>query len=355
MDARGTGRLRELDCLRGVAAFTVLVSHYTVFLQTEYHLPIGPFRRLQGHWAVWLFFLISGYVIFMTLTKTRRPLDFVASRFSRLYPAYWSGVLFTAAVLVLLGRPGEAVSWPRVAANLTMLHEWLGVHSVDGVYWTLVAELAFYAAMLLLFAGGLLGRIRLVGGVWLAAVAAHAALERFAGLDLPEIVRLTLLLRFAGLFVAGMVFYLIHTGRGRPWDHALIAACFLATLAGLASAGYGRLDFAALGVVFATFYLLIYGRLRRIVVGPLVFLGAVSYPLYLIHFGAGLAVIRVAVGAGLSPVAAALLTTGLMLLAAAGISFLVEQPALRYLRDRYAAWKAGPALPAGAVTSRSTA
>lgn len=43
--------------------------------------------------------MISGFVIFMTLNHCRRPLDFIFSRFSRLYPMYWMGVLCSTWVI----------------------------------------------------------------------------------------------------------------------------------------------------------------------------------------------------------------------------------------------------------------
>src|SRR5690348_9141450 len=81
-------RIKGLDALRGVAACSVLVFHYTTNYQRVYgHHGAMPFSFPYGPFGVQLFFLISGFVIFMTLEKTSRPSDFVRSRFSRLFPA----------------------------------------------------------------------------------------------------------------------------------------------------------------------------------------------------------------------------------------------------------------------------
>ena len=66
-------RLVELDALRGIAAMAVVAYHYT----THYANQIGHLTRLRfgfpaGNYGVHLFFLISGFVIFMTLERTRR-------------------------------------------------------------------------------------------------------------------------------------------------------------------------------------------------------------------------------------------------------------------------------------------
>ena len=89
-------RLVEIDALRGVAALAVVLFHYTTRF-TELFKP-GTLPTISfpgGHYGVNLFFIISGFVIFMTLEKTARPLDFVVSRFSRLFPAYWAAIFLT--------------------------------------------------------------------------------------------------------------------------------------------------------------------------------------------------------------------------------------------------------------------
>src|SRR2546430_2652712 len=101
MIAGGKPRFAELDLLRGVAALWVVLFHYT----TQYSRLYVPDRRdllgfefPDGTLGVYLFFMISGFVIFMTLHRSERPLDFVVSRFARLYPAYWAGIVLTATM-----------------------------------------------------------------------------------------------------------------------------------------------------------------------------------------------------------------------------------------------------------------
>ena len=78
-------RIAELDSLRGLAAVSVLVFHLTA----SYAESLPEQRRgfinfnVGGMLGVQLFFIISGFVIFMTVERTRRPIDFVWSRFSR--------------------------------------------------------------------------------------------------------------------------------------------------------------------------------------------------------------------------------------------------------------------------------
>src|SRR6218665_1067637 len=141
-------RLLEIDALRGIAAMAVVLFHYTTRLRELY--PTTPetlFSVPWGHHGVNLFFILSGFVIFMTLERASRPMDFVVSRFSRLYPAYWFSVALTFAVVAWLGLEGKSVSPGAAIGNLLMFHSLFHIPHVDGVYWTLEVELLFYCRM----------------------------------------------------------------------------------------------------------------------------------------------------------------------------------------------------------------
>ncbi|MBL8484418.1 MAG: acyltransferase, partial [Rhodocyclaceae bacterium] len=139
-------RLVEVDALRGIAALAVVFFHYTTRFDQLYPGYEPPSLAMPlGHYGVNLFFIISGFVIFMTLDRTSRPMDFVMSRFSRLFPAYWTAIVLTFVVTHQLGLPGKLVGLDTLLVNVTMIQGLLGFGHVDGVYWTLEVELLFYA------------------------------------------------------------------------------------------------------------------------------------------------------------------------------------------------------------------
>jgi peptidoglycan/LPS O-acetylase OafA/YrhL len=77
-------RLAELDALRRLAAFAVVLFHYS----TRYDVLFGHPSPLAvsfhfGCYGVQLIFIISGFVIYMTLERFKPPLDFVVSRGAR--------------------------------------------------------------------------------------------------------------------------------------------------------------------------------------------------------------------------------------------------------------------------------
>ena len=329
-------RVAELDALRGLAALAVVAFHYTTFYQQEQgHLqPLG-FGFPAGNYGVHLFFLISGFVIFMTLERTRTAMDFIVSRVSRLFPAYWAAIVMTAIVVYTLGLPKQKIPWADVAANVSMLQEILGFEHLDGSYWTLQVELLFYAQMLFWFMLGQLKRIHWIIALWLAMAVAYALTEQ-RHVHFSYTLRELLLLRHIPFFALGILFYRVHTRPGE-WrlNFAMIALSLFAI--GIAYTPVFLAAGVACCVIFALF---VTHRLRWLRAVPFVFLGSISYSLYLLHQVIGFALIYRLEAAGVPSLAAVALTAVAVLALATALTYSVERPAMRCLRDGWRRRKA---------------
>jgi peptidoglycan/LPS O-acetylase OafA/YrhL len=331
LEGNSRPRVAELDALRGLAALGVVLFHYTTFYQQEQgHLqPLG-FGFPAGNYGVHLFFLISGFVIFMTLERTRTAMDFVVSRVSRLFPAYWMAMALTAAVVYTIGLPQQRIAGGDLFANLTMLQEVLGFEHLDGSYWTLQVELFFYVQMLFWFVLGQLRHIVWIILAWLVLAVVYAWTEQHH-VHFSYTVREVLLLRHIPFFALDIVFYRIHTRAGRlPGNLALVALSLLA----IALSKPHVYLFAALACC-AIFGLFVAGALRWLCAAPFVFFGGISYSLYLLHQAIGFALIHRLEAAGVHSLFAVALTTLAALLLATALTRFVERPAMRVLRESW--------------------
>ncbi|MCO7272265.1 acyltransferase family protein [Cellulosimicrobium cellulans] len=289
-----TPRLAVLDGLRFAAASAVLVYHFVAVNhhawgeRTSDSLPAVQGVAAYGSFGVQLFFVVSGFVILMTAWG-RDVRGFVASRAGRLFPAYWAAVLLTLALLVLVIPGRRDVDLPQAAANLTMVQRAFGIPDLEAVYWTLWSELRFYVLVGVLVAVGLT-RARVVAFVVLWPVAGEIAAR--TGSDLVATV---LVAPDAPLFAGGMVLYLLTRERRSP-----VLWLALALDVALAAAVSGRIQAArienstdvvvppavwwvAIVLCFAVVAVATLTPLARVSWGWLTALGALTYPLYLVH------------------------------------------------------------------------
>jgi peptidoglycan/LPS O-acetylase OafA/YrhL len=337
--------LSELDALRGLAALIVLCYHYTYYYTTWFHRSDPPlFEFRMGQYGVHLFFIISGFVIFMTLERTKRSMDFIVSRFSRLFPCYWAAVLLTFTVVQTFTLPGREVPFETALMNLSMLQNWFGVKSVDGVYWTLTVELGFYIAMFVCFLFGQMKRVEDWCLVWLIIMTLTEYLPTlWPAFHWPGVFTVTHLHEVGHLFIAGIIFYNLKT-KGHSWQrHATIFLCLVVQC--VISDNFWMTP--AVAFFFGLFYLFVFDRLGWIAQRPVVFMGTISYSLYLIHQNIGYVIINMLYDAGAPAWARFFVPLGCVLVLASAITFLIEKPAMEWIRNRYRA--ASQAMPVSPV------
>lgn len=284
-----SGRYVELDGLRGLAVSGVVLYHYFYLYDVYFSSPVPATVGFSyGFMGVQLFFMISGFVILLTARKSARPRDFVIARGTRLYPTYWL-CLTISWVLVAVTAFGPLMrSRAEIAINYTMIQRLIRVREVDGAYWSLSVELIFYGLVfaLLLLIGRLDDRavVWLISGWCAVSLVVAAVAHQHPQSGLMHAVTIATAAQYAPLFGVGM-FGLLSRDRGGLHLGAL--AC--TALAGVVTFLYdGPLD-AAILVGLA---LLFTGVVTRPSVGllrwrPLVFIGEISYPLYLLHQNLG--------------------------------------------------------------------
>jgi len=308
-------RFLELDALRGFAALAVAVFHYTNRAAHAGH-PLFPFAF--GAHGVQLFFCISGFVIYWTLERSRTLTDFAVSRFSRLYPTYWCALVL---LILLDALSGVRPWWGGYARDAAMVQTFLGWPDVDIVYWTLGIELAFYVWMAAVFATRSMHRMVMVAMIWLAICIV-------CGLTHVTSLAPWLIYEHAPYFLAGVMFYRIRC-EGWRWPYGLVIIA-----AGLAVCVISQTPLLV-SVVFGIFALAISGKLGWIVNRATVWLGTVSYSLYLTHRAFGGWILGRLLNADVPGYLALMLALSAAIALASLVTVVIERPALRAIRALY--------------------
>jgi peptidoglycan/LPS O-acetylase OafA/YrhL len=329
------GRNDTIDAFRGIAILGVLVFHYALLWAPPWYgtnlYGYGrgyPHVLVLGAVGVYLFFVISGLVITMTVLRSHSGLAFVVRRFARLYPAFLVGICLTLAVTGLSAIPAFKLSFGDVVANLTMNPQAFHRNYVDGAYWSLAVEIKFYALVAVAY-------VLLREKFWIAIAGIAALGFAFFAFGITKQI---LLAPYGPFFLFGMAvwFWLFEKQR--------LPALVLALESLVLYAAYRHkfelpqvapwLPHLCLWLSVAALVALLATR-RNTRIGPLSAIGRISYSLYLIHQNIGVIIIASLTAIGLSDIPAFLLATGICLTAAALMFRFVEQPAQRTILTAY--------------------
>jgi peptidoglycan/LPS O-acetylase OafA/YrhL len=149
-------RLAWLDALRGFAALCVVFDHGSTLLL----LPVRSFLYQWlnlGQYGVFVFFLVSGYIVPASLERKGSVRGFWISRAFRLYPMFLL-VLVLSAVAYKTGHGTVANAGEHPAAAvlgwLFMMQNLTAGLNVPVVTWTLSYEMVFYLLLAGLFSWG---------------------------------------------------------------------------------------------------------------------------------------------------------------------------------------------------------
>lgn len=264
-------RITNLDVLRALAALSVCLFH---FARNEF-LGISEVSKIlrRGHLGVDVFFVISGFIIPLSLSRSGygfiNARAFLASRFVRLYPAFLAAGLTTIFLWYLSARipgfRGEAPSFSarQLVSNGLLLSDFTGENWLIPVFWTLAIESQFYLLIAIsfpFFSSAAPALRRGCMAIWITA-------PLIAGSG-PTV------LTWTSLFAIGIVTF--------QWNEKQISMTeFIVVLLVAAAAHFFSrgLESAIIGILTAGTIAFV-PTLR---LAPLVWIGRISYSLYLIH------------------------------------------------------------------------
>jgi peptidoglycan/LPS O-acetylase OafA/YrhL len=333
-------RLLELDCLRGIAATMVVV----------FHLALGQSGLAifnLGSTGVELFFVISGFVIFLTIEKTTSYKSFLLSRFARLYPAYWACLTLTTVCIILWSFLVKTpVVFPQLKdylVNITMFQYYFKVKDIDDAYWTLIIELLFYVFILIVYMVKMISKIEILGFFIVLFSLLYGTIIKTATLPVYNFLKGYLpILAYFPLFIAGIAFYKIKFYKVNVLRLLLLALCLITQI--LLFKSTNKVLFITQGeyavviiLIFGVFFLYCFDKLHFILNDVIFFMGKISYSLYLIngyisiyllmpilmhskyfHFNFGIAF---------------LIATPAIIITATLINKFIEVPASKYLKN----------------------
>lgn len=305
------GRIQSLDGLRAIAVVLVFNTHFFGYFYNRAYFDetspiLASFVRFlrNGDIGVDLFFVISGYLMFVILSRGKEDsaVYFFSRRALRLLPAQWVILTFLA-----VGAPFFPLNF--VANALFVSPIFPGAENMNPVTWSLTSELIFYVIIFFVFrmarlAGLSEHRLLIVIATAAALIVGSFVLRMVASSGLTGDYSSEMARRIAGFmslgrmsgFILGMIIPLIASRRKMPSPIVFAAGAVLIALMSFRTAdgdefmklplngGYYIASSIAFGViVLACIQGVLPGQsaLRWL---PVQIIGKISYSFYLIHY-----------------------------------------------------------------------
>ena len=286
-------RLYEIDILRFIAALMVVLFHYTIDTSIRHHTTLISsnflnFLFLHGKFGVSLFFLISGFVILMSV-QPDNPAKFIKARIVRLYPAFIPICILTF-IIAKTFEEGYNVSIRDFLINVSLVGlfaTWYKIQLVTGTYWTLIVEMQFYFLILILIIFKKVHHIRIFLMAWLTlSILTYFGELYFNFHTIFNKIRILFLTEHSYYFIAGCYFYLIKYKR-KSYDLIMPILCLMMKLLWIINSPHTTFTFSSIGIVTSVFIIFYVITLKDLVFTKYakfyVILGNLTYPLYLLH------------------------------------------------------------------------
>lgn len=365
-----TGRIEFIDSLRCIAVLSVVFYHF----YCRFCPPISPINYLPfqskpffllnyGYYGVQLFFVISGFVIFHTLTSSDSFSMFIKKRLIRLLPALVLCSVITFVVQQFVPHsldifrsasycdflPGITFTPPQIWNFLLSRND---ISYIDFVYWSLFVEMVFYLV------GGFIFFLRpekfAVNWISLTFVSMgiriltsprlHSFFPRAVNTFFDQVYGAYTLLHLSYwiYFALGIFFYQLYSRKELP---SLKMIAVILTMVCIEFYFLVKIVLILyLTVIIALFLIFVYKPKWLNFLNQRVFLwiGFISYPLYLMHQNIGLILInKLATWIDVLPINKYIPLFVLVILCLVGhiISTYFETPVSKFLRPRLMHWK----------------
>ena len=135
-------QINTLQILRAFAAISVLITH--VFQKSNFK-PFGDYF-LSGQYGVDIFFVFSGFLIYLTTKEQTNHWKYLKKRIFRIYPLYLFALLLY--ILYKITFQNFNLDFKTLCQNILMLPwdtKWSYKSLIVGVAWSTLFEMFFYS------------------------------------------------------------------------------------------------------------------------------------------------------------------------------------------------------------------
>jgi peptidoglycan/LPS O-acetylase OafA/YrhL len=317
---RRIGRIDIVDAMRGVAILVLVAYHFLFrwappraaedFLKLD-----GAYPGASFGWAgVELFFVVSGLMVCIAISRAPDASDFLIKRIAKIYPSFAVVSVIVFGALSLYDPLSLNVGLREFWLNFLILPQNFGIEPVDGIYWVVGVEIKYFLWVAVCF-------VAFKQKFWMGLAAVGAVGSMAMGASTPLGFKL-FIAPYMPCFLIGVSIWLGAVER-RLDDFILMLAFSLVLYLLQASQLTQEIGSVWVPHAFILGCSALFGFVLWLVPGtplpPLSWLGRISLPLFLVHQKLGVTLIHAWKSMGASDLVAVGATVILML----GLAWLI--------------------------------
>lgn len=282
----------SIEGLRGLSLLLVMFSHYFArFIKDYVYAGQKNFEFLYmsrwGTLGVAIFLLISGY--FMIPSKSTNRVKYINKRFLRIYPAYFLSVTICFIITHLFVLPNRTVSFTDYLLNIFLLNGFIGTKYVDHAHWYITTLIACTLCFSLIYNFSFKKR-HYCYWVWLLILVIFYYIDfsnSYFHLLKSGVFKL-LGNEYAPVMIIGASIADIR--KHENVEVILFTFAYAILVKFLVESGF-RADFIVVLIAVPVFLLFEIDTLSFLRTKQLLYLGRISYPIYLIHQNIGFVIL----------------------------------------------------------------
>ena len=273
----------QVEGIRGITILMIVLFHIFCRYQQIYYDTEIVWMKYWGSFGVTIFLLISAYFLY-TPPKEHFQFQFfryLGKKALRLWPAYFISITIIFAVLALFFLPGRTVGLKDYLLNIFFINGFIKTPYVDGAHWYLTVLIS---AIIIC---GVIQKIRLSEKwfVYIIWAALSAILSKFHIMVVSELLGGV----YTGIIICGIALHQLVLLNSRTEDKKKLTPEYL-KIAAIGVTGIVFTLFCTdvehgieLIIALPLLYFVMQQKCRILEWKPLVFIGGISYYLYLIH------------------------------------------------------------------------
>ncbi|AKD57248.1 acyltransferase family protein [Spirosoma radiotolerans] len=266
-------KLDSLILLRAIAVIAVCFCHfgYPLYAENAYN-DLFVFFYDYGKYGVQIFFVVSGFVIPLSLYMGRYSIEyyfrFLLKRLLRLHPPYLAALALTL-LISFFSYKIRGINYPETVESIIASLFYFHFPDDNPVFWTLAVEAEYY-----LFIGLLYTIIVKLPRTYILVFTPILIL-----IGQSQLIDYILFFSYIVYFLIGIIGFMIYTNQGSK----ILNTIALISLLPLTYVVYGATEalVASVTIGFILGYQGSIGKLPN-------FIGEISYSFYLIHFPLGI-------------------------------------------------------------------